>query len=70
VIDRAQELVLSHRWLYNCLESLRFSYSDGVLSVEGRVRTFYLKQLLQTALRELEGVRQLDNQVVVDRAEV
>jgi hypothetical protein len=36
-----------------------------VLVIRGRVPTFYLKQLLQDALKEIEGVRRLDNRVEV-----
>jgi hypothetical protein len=38
---------------------------DGVLIIRGRVPSFYLKQVLQTALREVDGVRQVDNRVQV-----
>jgi hypothetical protein len=42
-----------------------FQLSEGVLIVRGNVPTFYLKQVLQTALKNLDGVRLIDNQVVV-----
>jgi hypothetical protein len=44
---------------------LTFHFEDGVLTVRGCVPTFYLKQVLQTWLRDLDNVRQLDNQVDV-----
>ncbi len=37
----------------------------GVLTLQGRVPTFHLKQILQTMLRGLEGVEQIENQVNV-----
>lgn len=38
---------------------------DGRLVVTGKLPSFYLKQLLQTALMKVEGVRQLHNDVEV-----
>ncbi len=40
-------------------------YCDGVLILRGRVPTFYLKQILQTVLKDLDGVQQINNQVDV-----
>ena len=45
-----------------------FALRDGKLVVRGAVPSYYLKQLLQTALKDLEGIRQIDNQVVVTAA--
>lgn len=33
--------------------------------IRGRVPTFYLKQLLQDALKQVEGVRRIDNRIEV-----
>lgn len=40
-------------------------YEDGVLTLRGQLPTFYLKQVLQTWLRDLESVEHIDNQVDV-----
>ena len=48
-----------------CFTQVSFRYVQGVLILQGRVRSFYLKQVLQTLLRELEGVERIDNQVDV-----
>ena len=40
-------------------------FEDGVLTLKGRVGSFYLKQMLQTRLRDLPGVARIDNQVDV-----
>jgi hypothetical protein len=37
----------------------------GVLRLEGTVGSSYLKQVLQTFFKDLEGVEQIDNQVDV-----
>lgn len=42
-----------------------FECRQGVLTVRGSVPTFYLKQMLQRLLIDVEGVRQVDNQVRV-----
>jgi hypothetical protein len=38
---------------------------EDVLIVRGIVPTFYLKQVLQTVLKDINGVRLIDNQVQV-----
>lgn len=38
---------------------------DGTIVLHGRLPSYYLKQLLQTALRDLDGVVEIDNQVEV-----
>jgi hypothetical protein len=38
---------------------------EEILIVRGSVPTFYLKQILQTVLKDIEGVRQIENQVQV-----
>ena len=38
---------------------------NGVIRLRGRVASFYLKQMLQTYVGKLEGVKQIDNVVEV-----
>ena len=40
-------------------------FQDGMLTLEGRVGTFYFKQILPTKLLDLPGVTQIDNRVDV-----
>jgi len=40
-------------------------FQDGMLTLEGRVGSFYLKQILQTKLRDIPGVTRIDNRVDV-----
>jgi len=47
------------------VDGFRFEHRDGVLTVRGRVPTFYLKQLLQTILKRVDGVQRVNNQVDV-----
>ena len=41
------------------------SFEKGILTLEGRVPSFYLKQVLQTTLKGIPGVKRIDNQVDV-----
>ena len=47
------------------VDGFQFEYHEGVLTVRGRVPTFYLKQLLQTALKRVDGVERINNRVDV-----
>ena len=40
-------------------------YEDGVLTLQGRLPTYYLKQVLQTVLADVDGVVRIENQVDV-----
>jgi hypothetical protein len=48
-----------------CFNQVKFRYSQGTLTLTGRVPSFYMKQVLQTHLRELDGVARIDNRVDV-----
>jgi len=43
----------------------RMEVRNGVVIVSGRVPSFYLKQLLQEAIRKIPGVTDIDNRVEV-----
>lgn len=62
---RAQQRLLEDCPYAFYLQCISFQFNNGVLTVRGRVPTFYLKQIIQTRLRDLEGVTQVDNQVDV-----
>ena len=67
--QRARDLLIHHPPFHGRVESFEFEWTDGVLIVKGAVPTYYLKQLLQSALKKLEGVRRIENCVVVVRPE-
>ena len=48
---------------------IRIDASDGQLVLEGRLPTYYLKQMLQTILRDFEGVEVIKNRVAVNEPE-
>lgn len=62
---RAHEALASHGHFRGRAEGFQFENDGGILTVRGRVPSFYLKQVLQTILKRLEGVRKVDNQVDV-----
>lgn len=53
---RARDIILTHRRLFNRLDDLDFECRAGYLIVSGELPTYYAKQLLQTALRQLADV--------------
>jgi hypothetical protein len=44
---------------------VKMHFSDGILTLRGRVPTYYLKQLVQSRLQELPDVLELHNRVDV-----
>ena len=62
---RARALVEAHSHFVGRARLFEFQYSEEVLVVRGSVPTFYLKQVLQSVLKDLDGVRLIDNQVTV-----
>ena len=63
--ERARQRVLKDCSYGFYFKYITFQFKDGVLTVRGRVPTFYLKQIVQTRLRDLDGIKQIDNQVDV-----
>ena len=50
---------------YRQLESLQVYCSHGRLTLQGRVPTYYLKQVAQSAIQGLHGIRDIDNDIRV-----
>ena len=65
VISEAREQLSKHDQFRYRADSIGIQFHDGRLVLIGRLPSFYLKQVLQTALRGLPGVKQIDNQVDV-----
>ncbi|MFN0017773.1 MAG: BON domain-containing protein [Pirellulaceae bacterium] len=63
--ERARAHLTSNCPYAFCFKDIQFEFARGVLTLRGRVPTFFLKQILQTRLRNLDGVNQIDNQVDV-----
>ncbi|MBI2826318.1 MAG: BON domain-containing protein [Planctomycetia bacterium] len=50
---------------YLSLRELQCTFHEGVLTLYGRVPTYYLKQLAQTVVARTHGVEELVNQIEV-----
>ena len=66
-VTRAARHVLEQNELFRGRSGLiTIDERDGVLTLEGRLPSYYLKQMLQTVLKDVDGVKQIDNKVNVD----
>lgn len=63
--QRARAIVAGHSHFHGRVSSFQFVEQDDTLVVRGCVPSFYLKQVLQTVLKAVDGVRSIDNQVDV-----
>jgi hypothetical protein len=50
---------------YYYLRSIRCAFESGVITLRGRVPTFYLKQTVQAIVEKIDGVEQVVNLVEV-----
>jgi osmotically-inducible protein OsmY len=50
---------------YGELNSVSCHFHEGVLTLRGAVRSYYLKQVAQTLVRSIEGVEQICNRLHV-----
>ena len=69
VVQRARALIEAQHHFVGRSQWFEFSYENDVLIVRGTVPTFYLKQIVQCVLKGLDGVRLIDNQVMVTAIE-
>ncbi len=46
-------------------ERLRFETHEGKVVLQGNLRSYFQKQMAQEALREVEGVTEIENQIEV-----
>ncbi len=51
---------------YPILRRIHCRYHAGVLMLTGEVPTFYMKQIAQTLVRDVEQVEQIENRLIVD----
>lgn len=65
VASRARDLIAQHAHFRGRAGAFEFECAGDVLVIRGCVPTFYLKQLLQDALKQLPGVLRIDNRVDV-----
>jgi hypothetical protein len=62
---RAYDIIDAHPHFHGRAARFELTCGKDVLVVRGMVRTFYLKQMLQTVLKDVCGVGRIDNQVTV-----
>ncbi len=64
--DEARQALEASQWFRGRAKLIRIDERDGRLVLQGKLPSFYLKQMLQTLLKQVNGVKQIDNQVDVD----
>jgi len=64
LVDEAAEARL-HRSKYIELRAISCEFDEGVLTLRGRVPSYYLKQMAQSLVDGIPGVAELDNQLEV-----
>jgi osmotically-inducible protein OsmY len=69
VAQRAVEEEVKRRVAERCpqfyLKDISFHFAHGVLTLRGRVPTFYLKQIVLTAVKDLDRVECIDDRMDV-----
>lgn len=65
VVAAARERLASQCSYAYYFRDVKMHFSEGILTVRGRVPTYYLKQLVQSRLQELPDVLELRNRVNV-----
>ncbi len=50
---------------YGPLRRVRCEYHDGLLTLHGRLPSYYLKQVAQEAVARLDGVSRVENRIEV-----
>jgi hypothetical protein len=63
VAEQAERRLRSHSYL--ALKNVSCEYRDGVLTLRGCLPTYYLKQVAQAAVGQLDGVRCIVNDIEV-----
>jgi hypothetical protein len=65
IVERAYAIVDAHSHFRGRAAQFEFVCREDVLVLRGAVPTFYLKQVLQSVLKDVDGIRVIDNQVTV-----
>lgn len=62
----AEALFKSHAHFGGANHSVKVRCFDGRLYLSGKLPSYYLKQLAQEAVRSIEGITNVENQIVVE----
>jgi hypothetical protein len=65
LVDAVHMVLESHTHFRGRLDRFVVEEIEGVVVIKGAVPSFYLKQLLQSLIRDVEGVRRVINRVEV-----
>ena len=65
IVEQAYAILDAHTHFRGRAGRFELVCRDDVLVVRGAVPSYYLKQVLQSVLKEVDGVRRIDNQVTV-----
>jgi hypothetical protein len=63
--ETARSILAQHSHFHGRVDNFEFVVVDCILVVRGCVPSFYLKQVLQTLLQDMAGIRRIDNRVDV-----
>lgn len=62
---RVRTTINQHEMFRGRAKNFDFAVRDHVLTLRGKVPSFYLKQMLQTVVKSIEGVQAVNNNVEV-----
>ncbi|NQU24514.1 MAG: BON domain-containing protein [Candidatus Nealsonbacteria bacterium] len=65
IVIRATCRLQEHPHFRGRTSTVELEFDQGTMILTGRLPSFYLKQLLQEALRDIDGVEVIDNRVDV-----
>ncbi len=63
IVDLACQAL--HSSGYSQLRHLQVSFEHGRMTLQGQLPTYYLKQVAQSVIQDVAGVREIDNDVRV-----
>ena len=66
VVENAQRTLRDSQ--YQVLAQVSCEFREGILILRGRVPSFYMKQIAQTVIRDLDDVVRVDNRLEVAEA--
>jgi osmotically-inducible protein OsmY len=66
IAERAESCLRCNSYL--ALQNVCCEYRDGILTLRGRLPTYYLKQMAQAAVARVEGLGRIVNEIEVTPA--
>ena len=69
IVARARHRIQESDRFRHLADRIQVDAIDGSLVLHGNLPSFFMKQMLQTILRDIEGVKSIENHVEVGRQE-